>query len=46
MVARITMISSRLASYQLGRKEQLILKVPVIWLASHDPITVAKDRLL
>lgn len=44
-VAEITTISSRLTFYQLGRKEQLILKVPGTWLASQDPITVTRDRL-
>lgn len=31
----MTTISSRLTSYQLSRKEHLILKVPVTWLTSH-----------
>ena len=42
MVAKMTTISSRLTSYQLSRKEHLILKVPVAWLTSQDPVTVAR----
>lgn len=34
----------RLIFYQLSRKEHHILKVPITWLASHDPITVARAQ--
>lgn len=40
-VEKMTTIIPRLIFYQLSRKEYHILKVPIIWLASHDPITMA-----
>lgn len=38
----MTTIIPRLIFYQLSRKEYHILKVPITWFASHDPITVAR----
>lgn len=41
---KMTIIIPRLIFYQLIRKEYHILKVPITWLASHDPITMARAQ--
>lgn len=41
---KMTTIIPMLIFYQVSRTEHHILKVPITWLAPHDPITVARAQ--